>query len=543
MTDRWRRPRRAARRGATKAQTLPATMLLGGAMFLAACGNSDSVTGVGDPGQAGPRTGQMSWLHAEGDRIVDEQRRTVILRGFNHIALRSDRNHPPYRDESGNITPAAELFEFQDLEDADFAAIASMGVNALRPVVTWEFAQPDPPPAAFNEAYFRLIDDFIAGARAHGLYVVFDFGQFGWGRASGGNAGAPAWTISQTCASLPGPVGNAPPQASAAVGCNYYNFWQNDENNGAGLQDHYIALWRFVAERYRDEPAVAMYDLYNEPFGGPLPPGVFEFGFLFPFYERLAAAIREVDPRHAIAFQPQLLHSIGIPTPIARPLDIGNAIYIPHEYTASYFVQRVDPVYTPVQDLVTRHYLDTAAIEARIFGTPWLIGETGWTRSTQADGVGGPFDTVDAEAPRRFASDFTRAADERRIGWLWFAYSSIDEAYGINYGGEFDEVLIRELARPFPRAAGGELESFSFDPETRVYRQTWSDNPGGPHEIALPIVWNFPEGACIRLDGGEAGEVSSGGDVRGEGFSFDRRRQTLTYDGTARELEIRPGHC
>lgn len=511
-------------------------------LLLAACGGNGNPDESTRGSQLTANASAMPWLRAENNRIVDEWGRTVILRGFNHIALRSDRNHPPYRDASGNPTPVADLFEFQDLEDADFAAIAAMGVNALRPVVTWEFAQPDPPPAPYNQAYFQLIDDFIAKAKAHGLYVIFDFGQFGWGRASGGNAGAPDWTISETCASLPGPTGNAPPQASASVGCNYYNFWQNTENHGAGLQDHYIALWRFVAARYREEPAVAMYDLYNEPFGGPIPPGLFELGFLFPFYERLAAEIRAIDPRHAVAFQPELFHSIGIPTPIARPLAIKNAIYIPHEYTASYFVQRLNPAYAPLQDTVTRHYLDIAGIEAQIFGTPWLIGETGWTRSTHADGVGGPIETVDHEAPRQFARDFTRAADERQLGWIWFAYSSIDEAYGINFGGTFDEALIRELARPFPRAVAGRVKSFSFDAGTGIYQQIWLDNPGGHHEIALPLGWQYPGGACISIDEQVIGTVDGTG-VQGNGLAFDALRQTLIYTGNGTQLGIKPPPC
>jgi endoglycosylceramidase len=520
---------------------IPAACLL--AMVLQGCGGGSKAES--DPGTSGPGNSdaQLGWLRAQNGRILDEQDRSVILRGLNHIGLRSDRNHPPYRDEDGQLTPLSELFEFQDLQDEDFAAIASMGFNVLRLVVTWEFAQPDPPPAPYNEAYFELIDAFIARSKAHGLYVIFDFGQFGWGRASGGNAGAPGWTISPTCASLPGPSGNAPPQASASVGCNYYNFWQNTQNNGAGLQDHYVALWQFVAARYRHEPAIAMYDLYNEPFGGPIPPGVFELNFLFPFYQRLAAAIREIDARHAVAFQPQLLHSIGVPTPIAIPIGIENAIYIPHEYTASYFAQRVDPAYTPLQDAITRLYLGIASLEAQIFGTPWLIGETGWTRSTHADGVGGPIETVNEEAPRQFARDFTQAADEQQLGWQWFAYSSIDEAYGINHGDSLDEPLIRALARPFPRATAGTLASFSFDPDSKSYRQTWSENPGGNHDIALPITWNFPDGVCISVDGATLGEVTGSGVTVDAGLGFDSVRQTLIYTGEASELVIVPGRC
>ncbi len=480
----------------------------------------------------------MHFLAVEDMRILDEQGREVILRGINHIALRSDRNHPPYRGDDGRLTADSELFELQDLEEADFDFIASMGLNALRLVVTWEFAQPDPPPAPYNEAYFRRIDDFIASAKARGLYVIFDFGQFGWGRSLGGNAGAPDWTVSDTCRQLPGPAPNAPPQASGSVGCAYYNFWINSDTAGMPLQDAYIDLWRFVAQRYRDEPAVAMYDLYNEPFGGPLPPGIFEFQYLFPFYQRLAAAIREVDPRHAVAFQPQLFHSIGVPTPFAVPLNIPNAIYIPHEYTAAYFAQRVNPAYTPLQDAITALYLNVAQAEAGIFGTPWMIGETGWTRSTSADGVGGPLPATDEEAPRRFAREFTARADALRLGWMWFAYSSIDEAYGINYEDMPDLPLVAALSRPFPRAVAGRVQSFGFDPDDAAYRQETRAIFGRPSEIALPLHWHYPRGACVYGAGRLMASLDADGSVAVQGVRFDARRQVLVLDRLPEQLQI-----
>lgn len=480
-----------------------------------------------DPAQAPTGTAQLGFLTADPARIVDELGREVILRGFNHIALRSDRNHPNYRDENGQVAPAGDLFELQDLEDRDFDFIAATGLNALRLVVTWEFAQPDPPPAPYNEDYFRRIDDFIAKAKARGLYVIFDFGQFGWGRSLGGNAGAPDWTVSDTCRQLPGPAPNAPPQASASIGCAYFNFWTDAATADVALQEAYFNLWRYVAARYRDEPAVAMYDLYNEPFGGPLPPGVFELQYLFPFYQQLSAAIREIDPRHAIAFQPELLHSIGVPTPFAIPLNIPNAIYVPHEYTASYFAQRVNPAYTPLQDIVTQLYLNVAQAEAGVFGTPWLIGETGWTRSTSADGVGGPLPAVDEEAPRQFARDFTASADAMKLGWMWFAYSSIDEAYGVNFGDVVDEPLIEALSRPFPRAVAGRVNRFSFDAATGRYEQVTSEIFDQPSEIALPLHWQYRQGACVYGDGDLIGSVSADGQVSTVALAFDTRRQVL----------------
>lgn len=481
---------------------------------------------------------KQSFLTAQPDGIFDDLGRSVMLRGFNMIALRSDRNRPQYRNQYGKVTPVQQLFDLKDIEDADFQLINSMGVNTLRLVVTWEFAQPDPPPAPYNETYFKLIDNFIAKAKAHGMYVVFDFGQFGWGRSIGGNAGAPDWTVGDTCRQLPDSPQNLPPQASLSVGCAYFNFWTNQMEAGVALQDAYIDLWRYVARRYRDESTVAIYDLYNEPFGGPLPPGVFELSYLYPFYQRLSAAIREIDDRHPVAFQPEIFHSLGVPTPFATPLGIPNSIYMPHEYTIAYFSQRVDPTYTPLQDSVTRAYLGIAATEADIFQTPWAIGETGWTRSTSADGVGGPVPSTDAEAPRQFGSDFTAVADAQKINWLWFAYSSVDEAYGINYQDKPDLPLMTILARPFPRAVAGQVDGFSFDPDSGEYLQSSSAIFREASEIALPMTWQYPQGACVYSGNSLIGEISVSGKSTSPALRFDAKRQVLDINPLPSQLRI-----
>jgi aryl-phospho-beta-D-glucosidase BglC (GH1 family) len=58
-------------------------------------------------------------------------------------------------------------------------------------------------------------------------------------------------------------------------------------------------VWRKIAERYRDEPAVLAYDLLNEPI--PHWPEVQKYNpLLEPLYRRIVASVREADPRHVI---------------------------------------------------------------------------------------------------------------------------------------------------------------------------------------------------------------------------------------------------
>ncbi|HEY0973160.1 MAG TPA: cellulase family glycosylhydrolase [Solimonas sp.] len=510
-------------------------------LCLVACGASDA------PSRSQPNPGfapALLPLRAQDSVLRDIQNREVLLRGLNHIALRANGRRPAYRVD-GVQTPFDVLFDLQDVQDEDFDRIAAFGFNFIRPVFTWEFAQPDPPPAPYNDAYFQLIDAFLDKAAAHGLYVVFNFGQFGWSRAAGGNAGAPDWAISDTCRGLPGPVGSAPPQLSVRVGCAFMDFWENEVVHGVGIQDAYIDLWREVMRRYRDHPAVVMVDLINEPYGGLIPPLLLETAYLYPFYRRAAAAIREIDPDIVIGFQPELYHSLGIPVPATQAIGIDNAIFLPHNYTAAYFSQRVDPSYVPVvQDALTYADFLLTVEDARVYGTPMLVGETGWTRTTSVDGVEGPIDASDPTAPPQFARSLTRIANEMKFGWSWFAYSSVDPAYGIVLEDVVDEPLMRQLATPFPRAVGGDLDRIVFDADSRRFELQVERPTTASIELALPLTWQYPQGACISVDGRPTLSVSSNGDLQkldsdsDIDWRFDAQRALLSGSRTPARLTI-----
>jgi aryl-phospho-beta-D-glucosidase BglC (GH1 family) len=80
-------------------------------------------------------------------------------------------------------------------------------------------------------------------------------------------------------------------------------FWQHRD-----FQDRVVALWEELARRYRGNPAVAAYDLINEPVSGQgnnytsgLAPS--DWGLLNRVYRRLVQAIRTIDPEHIIVLE------------------------------------------------------------------------------------------------------------------------------------------------------------------------------------------------------------------------------------------------
>ncbi|MBK8143231.1 MAG: cellulase family glycosylhydrolase [Chitinophagaceae bacterium] len=64
-----------------------------------------------------------------------------------------------------------------------------------------------------------------------------------------------------------------------------------------------VALWVKIADKYKNEPTIAAYDLLNEPL--PKATGAAEKykHLLIPLYKRLTAEIRKVDQRHMITLE------------------------------------------------------------------------------------------------------------------------------------------------------------------------------------------------------------------------------------------------
>jgi len=68
-----------------------------------------------------------------------------------------------------------------------------------------------------------------------------------------------------------------------------------------GSQQEFCAIWRRIAERYKDEPVILGYELINEPIAHYFKDDLDSLNAqLEPLYKRAVAAIREVDRNHII---------------------------------------------------------------------------------------------------------------------------------------------------------------------------------------------------------------------------------------------------
>ncbi|KQY29739.1 glycosyl hydrolase family 5 [Caulobacter sp. Root487D2Y] len=242
------------------------------------------------------------WLKAKDKRIVDETGRPVLLRGMGLGGWMLQEGYMLRLGELGRGQEhviRAETAKLVGVEreaaihqawldnhttKADIDAMAAMGFNSVRLPMHYGLLTlaADQEPVAGQDTWkedgFKRIDDLLAWTKANGMYLILDL------HAAPGGQGADL------------PIADRDPSKPS--------LWQSPEN-----RRKVVALWRKLAARYKDEPAIGAYDLLNEPnwdFDGPGG----DYGCkdekqtaLWDYYKALTAAVREIDKRHMIILE------------------------------------------------------------------------------------------------------------------------------------------------------------------------------------------------------------------------------------------------
>lgn len=275
-----------------------------------------------------PAAASIGFLQTDGQRIVDETGNMVVLRGANFFGY-----------EYG--VGIAEKWDSHS--EPDYVKMASWGFNVVRLPIAWSLIEPGS--GKYDESYMGYVDRDISWAKANGLYVILDMHDNSWSPKfkyfdSWHTAGVPSWAVSQYPDSNKGEA-----QARA-------DFWSNLGPNGTpasstnpSLQDRFIQVWEYVASRYASEPAVAGYDLLNEPtvFSADSKINYYDESkfvsqTLPTFFERVAAGIRTVDTKHMIFWEPAQVPMIwdnpgqylALMSTASTYVDVSNTVYSPH---------------------------------------------------------------------------------------------------------------------------------------------------------------------------------------------------------------------
>ena len=397
-----------------KSFTLQLAALALGALFSAGCGTSNA------PRTASGAKDVRGWVSASKTQFLDGTGKPILLHGLNIIN----------KSQAEGYTAG--------IVRTDFAAIHSWGMNCVRLGILWDGLEPEP--GRIDEAYLERIARIVGWAKEEGLYVLLDMHQDLFSVKF--SDGAPAWAT----------LDDGKPYASTSVWSDAYytseavqtaldHFWANHPGpDGLGLQDHYARVWRRVAERFRDEPAVLGFDLMNEPFPGRdaarlqeeiftrlaellrtklgekaptaqklmlmegTPEGrkqvtawlrdmelyrsildagtpilqAFERERLQPFYQRVRESIRQADTRHLLFLEPAMSSNIGIPSAI-EPLVDEHGRRDPHQAYAphSYDIVLDTPDAAQASNARIELIFSRHAAKARELHMPMVVGEWG----------------------------------------------------------------------------------------------------------------------------------------------------------------------
>jgi endoglucanase len=195
------------------------------------------------------------------------------------------------------------LMNSKDHSDADFARIAEMGFNSIRFSLSYLMFELDEAPGVYLEDGFTWLDGQIELARQSKLYLILD---------------------------MHAPQGGFQPDAA-----------ERPLFKDQAIRDRFVALWKEIARRYKDEPVIAGYDLLNEPV---------------PYdskeeWQTLAQitidAIRTVDSNHLIIIE-SIMNLHNNPGGAAFPgaaqflVNDSNILYDFHFYHPENFLSQVD---------------------------------------------------------------------------------------------------------------------------------------------------------------------------------------------------------
>jgi endoglucanase len=340
----------------------------------------------------------LSRLSVAGRHLVDEQGRRVRLRGFGVGGWMNQENFingfpgVEHRLRARATTALgldrAERF-FDRLADhflaeADIAYAASLGANALRLAVNYRHLESDRAPGVYKEAGFLRLQEALDACAAAGLYAVIDLHA------------APGWQ---------NPDWHCDNMSRTALLWSHPTFVERTER-----------LWVQIAQRFHEHPALAGYDLINEPaVNTPYEPD--DYGPLNALYRRLVKAVRSVDPHHIIFLEGNMFGSRfdGLELP-----DDANVVWSFHDYGAA----QIGPGRYP--GLYRGRWIDADAMAEAIHdlpgprfaarhGVPLWVGEFGAA-------FAGPEDEHD---------DRLRALDDQiavfdRAGWSWTVWTLKD---------------------------------------------------------------------------------------------------------------------
>lgn len=277
------------------------------------------------------------------------------------------------------------------------------------------------------------------------------------------------------------------------------SFWLN---NNAELEE-YISAWKVIWERYQDEEAVVGYDLVNEPRKNEMLISYNKLteNYLVPTYQQIIDAYRQVDDGKALYCQAIFMNKgdkvdNNQYAEITRAIDRENVVFTPHIY------QHKKEWILPTMKRFVR--------EAALQNGPMLVGEWGFPTFLTTD-----YSVEDQMNYMDFYIHTVNIFDSLGVGTIkaWFSgnrkmqdfmpggpstWAIFSDSVGI---GTVERKYITDIiARPYPQAIAGDINSFKYDFATRILSiELLTDNNKGFSELFIGANRHYPDGFTVRV--------------------------------------------
>ncbi len=216
---------------------------------------------------------KQAFLKTKKTSIVDAENSSVLLHGLNFggwLMMEAYFMHAPnlaeqiFKKNFAKVLGQKVLKEFEFefrksfITEEDFKNVAKLGMNVIR--LPFNYRLIETKPYQYSKEGLAYLDRSVCLAKKYGLWVILDL--------------------------------------HAAPGAQNHD-WHSDSLGKAELwmnktnQNRTYALWEFLVDHFKDESAVAGYDLLNEPV-------LNDTDLLNRFYKELIKKIRRIDKKHIL---------------------------------------------------------------------------------------------------------------------------------------------------------------------------------------------------------------------------------------------------
>ena len=392
---------------------------------------------------------------------------TIIL-VFSTFILSAQLKHA-LRDENGRHVIGRGFVVVTNnsyFNSDDYVRMARLGANYQ--VVRLELGRlSEFPGASLEEAYLVKLDSLVQLGKNAGIKTVFKMTLYG------------------------------------IDGFVWENFWLNENN----LQEKYLDAWKVVWNRYKKESAVTGYDLVNEPRKLEMEISYEDLtnNYLLPIYQKFIDESHKINPEKYCLVQSIFMNkgekiNGNQYFEIKYPLNRKNVLFAPH-------------IYQEKKHLVKPSLLRFEK-ESRVLNAPIFIGEWGFptfdkTDSTMTGRLGQLnymdfyirtaelFDSLGFNTIKAWFSGNPRKQNFLSGGPSTWAIFADKHAVGTAERKYITDII----ARPYPQAIAGDLNSFKYDFATRSLDIFLiSDNSKGASEIFIGANRHYPDGFSVVIN-------------------------------------------